>query len=573
MPTMTDDTPVNPTPVDQSARERTGRRFRSVGKSGRAWWRSSAEPRIPDPHGVPSWHFAPGTAWPRAAVMAAVAIMAFGVAVRVAQLFFNQMLTHDEAAVAINVAGRSFMELLQPLSHHQAAPIGFLWAAKICMLLFGESTLAVRIVPVGASILSIFAFYALARRTLNWQGALAALAMFCLSYRLITYSLEFKQYSTDILISCVLLLIGDRCRREAWGLRGMMGLALAGAVAVWLSLPSAFVLAGIGTALLLIRFREGGLPGALPMLPVIVAWLASFAMQYAILFSVCAADPYLQQFWIHAFLPFPPTDMAHLVAYRDALIALFLHPVGAAYPVLGMLLAVTGCAWLWAERKHVMAMILLILAATALASTMHRYPFAGRLMFFIAPGLMLLMGAGIEALFHRGQRTGIIVGAVIAVMLGQPLITTASRFLVRSRGTFVLAPLFDVLATEHRPGDFILACGGTNTVLEFYSPQYGITSPEFAHIPEVGQPNFDPTTHAPAVDGLAGRARVWILLNVGPTAINGHDRRPSIDWSTVLNRADAMGTKLAEHRTATSALLLYDLSRPPATSAIVPTGR
>ncbi len=52
-------------------------------------------------------------------------IIYFGILVRVVQYLSNRSLWNDEAALALNIVNRSYLELLQPLDYDQGAPIGF----------------------------------------------------------------------------------------------------------------------------------------------------------------------------------------------------------------------------------------------------------------------------------------------------------------------------------------------------------------------------------------------------------------------------------------------------------------
>ena len=55
-----------------------------------------------------------------------LAIICFGILVRLVQYLFNRSLWADEAVLALNIVNRSYLELLEPLDYEQGAPIGFL---------------------------------------------------------------------------------------------------------------------------------------------------------------------------------------------------------------------------------------------------------------------------------------------------------------------------------------------------------------------------------------------------------------------------------------------------------------
>ena len=67
-----------------------------------------------------------------------------GVGIRVVEFLRCRSLWLDEASVSLDIVNRSYWGLLQPLDYDQGAPIGFLWAARFLVKLFGSSELALR---------------------------------------------------------------------------------------------------------------------------------------------------------------------------------------------------------------------------------------------------------------------------------------------------------------------------------------------------------------------------------------------------------------------------------------------
>ena len=90
------------------------------------------------------------------------------------------------------IAGRFFTGLIHPLAYNQGASLGF--------LMLGVNEYALRLIPLLAGIGSLFLFFAVAKRCLRPEGALAALALFAACDSLICYSSEVKQYSTDVFV-------------------------------------------------------------------------------------------------------------------------------------------------------------------------------------------------------------------------------------------------------------------------------------------------------------------------------------------------------------------------------------
>src|SRR5439155_25706142 len=68
-----------------------------------------------------------------------IALLAAGVVLRVARWAADRALWGVEAALALNVLGKSYRQLLGPISFTQGAPTGFLLAEKAMVDVFGDS--------------------------------------------------------------------------------------------------------------------------------------------------------------------------------------------------------------------------------------------------------------------------------------------------------------------------------------------------------------------------------------------------------------------------------------------------
>ena len=92
------------------------------------------------------------------------AILFLAMAVRLF-LFFGveKSLWLDEAALALNILDKNFLELFKPLQYAQSAPPLFLVLTKALVSIFGASERALRFIPFLCSILSLFAFWLLKR--------------------------------------------------------------------------------------------------------------------------------------------------------------------------------------------------------------------------------------------------------------------------------------------------------------------------------------------------------------------------------------------------------------------------
>ena len=131
-------------------------------------------------------------------------IIIIGIILRLRQYIANRSLWLDEASLALNIVGRSFTGLTQPLDFEQGAPLGFLFIEKAVLLVLGNQDYILRLFPLISGLFAIYFMYLISKEYIGMPGLLA-LSIFVISWTLIYYSSELKQYSSDVLMSAGLL--------------------------------------------------------------------------------------------------------------------------------------------------------------------------------------------------------------------------------------------------------------------------------------------------------------------------------------------------------------------------------
>ncbi len=119
-------------------------------------------------------------------------IIIIGVILRLRQYIANRSLWLDEASLALNIVGRSFTGLTQPLDFEQGAPLGFLFIEKAVLLILGNQDYILRLFPLLSGLLSVYFMYLISKEFFGMPG-LFALSIFAVSWTLIYYSSELKQ--------------------------------------------------------------------------------------------------------------------------------------------------------------------------------------------------------------------------------------------------------------------------------------------------------------------------------------------------------------------------------------------
>jgi hypothetical protein len=351
------------------------------------------------------------------------------VAIRIADFLRCRSLGLDEARLAVNVASRTPLELLAPLSMDQSAPPVFLWGERVVFEASGHSDCALRLLPVAAGTAAAALMYPLARKFLGRAEALLAAVIGIFCPLLITYSNAVKQYSFELLTAVLLLLLMEQALGHDTP-RGRAGMLVAGVLAPWASLSSVFLL---GTAWVLVLARAvRGQPGALRLaLSTAAAWGVSVAVAYLSVYRAASRNPYMHRFWELAFLdPSRPGFVGHAWKSLEDQVWGFIagDPLVERRPfalVLRLATIVVVCLCLFGFRRirrtrGGAACWLLCgpVVLTVVASMLGLFPIAPRLTLFLLPGLMVafvaglggvLMAAGAQASPRRLALAGLVL--------------------------------------------------------------------------------------------------------------------------------------------------------------------
>jgi len=364
-------------------------------------------------------------------------LLGLGLTFRLIHFGATRSLWIDEARLAINIASRSYRGLLLPLDYDQTAPPLFLWLTKLATAVLGVDEQALRLLPLVAGLATVLLAYPMARRLVRPATAVFVLTGAALSPVLIYYSNEVKPYAVDALLTMGLVWLTLDWGEKKGDLRASLSLLAAGAVAVWTSTPSPFVLAAAFLAVLLCprvgretRVRFALLAGAV--------WLTSFSIAYLAVYRAAAGNPYLQNFWAYSFLDPGRPELAARAwqGARDLMYGLFLG--GSVEPPMTRFESVTasavttvllGLACVGAYRLKVVAgawRLALLVAPIAMAigaAVFRHYPIGMRVMMFAAPLILILVAAGFEQVFVTAgpRRRGVLWSGVAALIFAIPL--------------------------------------------------------------------------------------------------------------------------------------------------------
>jgi hypothetical protein len=480
-------------------------------------------------------------------------LIGFGVVLRVAQYLSDRSLWLDEAALASTIVHRPFVELLNPPENGLVAPAGFILLEKLILESLGTSEYALRLLPLIAGVLSLFVFYSVARRVLPGAAVPVALALFALSDPLVYYASEVRQYSSDVLLTLVLFMVGLDMHDGRRSPLRLAAIALLGAAAVWFSHPTVFVMAGIAASSVLMAWRRSGRALSGRLLLTWSLWAASFVGCYLLLLREPIRNQQLVAPWkdtYDAFMPVP-TSLADLAWFFNAAVQIFENPAGLYLPGLATLLFILGCVAMFRRREEHAFLLLAPLLFSLAASGLRKYPFEGRLLLFLAPSLLLFVSAGAIWLFRRVRpRSRPAAMALIIALFTYP-VANAVHDLVHPRKHEEIEPVLSYLRDRQHPGDVLYLYHGARKAFDYYAQEYG-----FAQRPRVVgiKSKEEPRRYLEDLNRLRGKDRVWILFSHVRT-------NEEIDEGKLfLHHLDRIGRKRGAYRADGASVYLYDLS-------------
>ncbi len=402
--------------------------------------------------------------------------IAVGLILRAAHYLGNRSFWLDETVTAVLVVNRSWMEILRhiPLADNSAQqPYLFMLLEKIMVSWFGNHELVLRFWPFCAGLAGVFAFDALIRKICVPAARTLALALFVFSSSLIYYAGELKPYSIDVLATILLVLMAVPFPPQSltWGRAARMGAA--GAVSLWISNPSVFILAAIalcqGVPVVTARQYRLLKYWALTWL----LWAASFGVLYWVSFSGMASDAVLFNMWKNSFMPQPLWSVASLRWLKEALTAFFMDPVGQGSAGVAALVFAAGAVALARKDMKFLGALLLSFFFTLLATALHVYPFGGRLSLFLVPLILIILAEGVVFLNSFLKPPFRVFAVVLPAMMLFPSLWQAGLSVWGGFNRQSNREAVAFLSGEARSGDTLVLNSEAQFPFWYYSQRFG----------------------------------------------------------------------------------------------------
>jgi hypothetical protein len=405
-----------------------------------------------------------------------------------------------------------------------------------------------RLLPLLCSLLSVPLFYWVAGRAIDRKAVPLALLLFAISPNLIRYAAEVKQYAMDVLLALALSALALEARRSlSW--RWAAWLGVAGGVAVWLSHPAAFVLAGVGGVLGLDCLVSRQWRRLARLAGVWALWSMSFAASVLLSPSSYRSD-YLIGYWNSHFMPFPPRSVGDWTWLPDAFLLMFSDTGSFALAGLAALAFLFGCVSLFARRRHDLVLWLGPLLAALAASAWRKYPFGGRLLLFALPSLLLLVAEGVLWLVERDRRSAPVVGAVLIGLLAFDQLRFDIGNVVKPRRSEDVKLVLGYMREHWETGDRVYLYYDAEPAFDFYARRFGFAEADTV----VGVRSRDCWRgYREDLDTLRGTGRVWVLFSHVHRKSGADEEKLFLFW------LDERGRRLDSYESFNASVHLYDL--------------
>jgi 4-amino-4-deoxy-L-arabinose transferase-like glycosyltransferase len=484
---------------------------------------------------------------------ALIALVLLGIGLRLVPMVQNRNLWIDEAMLSLNLIDRSAAQLLKPLDWNQGAPAGFLLCVKAAITLFGASEWALRLVPFLGSILGLFGFTWLVRRMLPDAAAILAVGLFAVTPYLISYAAECKQYAIDAALAIGMFAAAIGLLYGKGGTRRWAVLGGVGAIAVWFSHPVVFVLGGIGAALFCEAVTKRDRTRILACSATIGCWLVSFGVCYVLLLKQLGSSKYLLDYWAGHFMPLPPLSPSDFGWLADHFFSFFAYPGGLSGGTeirmggLAAALFLIGIAAFCRERWTIAVALVLPALLALFASGLNKYPFAGRLLLFLVPLMLVGVARGAWVVISAlRQSQPFAAYVVLGVLLFAPLLETYQQ-IRRPLREEQLTPLLTELRKHLQPGDKVYMYYGGVPAFKFYTHD----NPYPADVILGNEYRDCRTAYRDELRQLAGEPRVWVVFS----------HRHQAEESLLRAYAEGLGECQEELRKPGTTAFRYDFSK------------
>lgn len=410
--------------------------------------------------------------------VAIIGLFIFGVYCRTKIYLTNSPFWVDEVMLGHSFIDRDLFGMFSPLDANQKAPPIFLCITYFIIKIFGFDELNFRIIPYVSGILSLVGFFFLVTDYINSKlGRILGYFLFVVSVPLIYYSVEFKPYSSDVLVCILLFLAYKHISLKNAGVSKIIFYSAVSIFLVLLSFPMFFVI----PSMVLAKFIEEKNISKRAILILICVLLAGL---YLYLYDVHTFD-FMQKFWF-----FSGTKKNTFKYMIGGTLGYFMNNFKNNFSYYLVALNFAGLIVLLKDKFDKAILFICLISLPLFTSLLLIYPFRERLVLYLLPIFIILISKIIDfpILFNVKIKWELIIKIVLCILVlfilnvKIPLINLSEIDIIkyaklnerdRSLNARLLTKKFSLMVLDnYNDNDRILASDEFIYYINFYNKRY-----------------------------------------------------------------------------------------------------
>ncbi|MEO6148718.1 MAG: glycosyltransferase family 39 protein [Mucilaginibacter sp.] len=460
-------------------------------------------------------------------------VIILGILIRLFHLLNNRSLWEDEVYLSTGLVNYDLKQLFtEGLPFQQKAPAGYLLVVKCIVSVFGNHEIALRLFSFICGVLSLTVFVPVVRYFFNPAGQVAAIAILAFSPIIIYHSVEAKQYATELFSTILLLYLYIKYHSRT-DTRSLVIWGLWGAIIVWFSFASIFILAGMGFTIGLNYLIKKHYALLARTFIVFALWFGSFIISY-LLFTQKGSDTgWLVDFFVKhdAFMPLSAGAVKWII---ERMVSFLNYPMGLSWVTIynagvleqavmrmifiPLILAATGVYYLLRNNKQLLLFIVSVFVFVLIGSAVKMYPFHERLTLFLAPLFMMLLAAGCDFFAGAIFKKTVFTMLMILLLVFGPLKNTAEqidrRYLFGDYKKSFRREALMYINDQYKPGDIVYVYWNELAGYDLYKKMHpfkftAIRGKDYRHAAKNYNEYFALLKHD--FEQFKGKKRVWVL--------------------------------------------------------------
>lgn len=251
-------------------------------------------------------------------------------------------------------------------------------------------------------------------------------------------------------------------------------------------------------------------------MPIYTSWLLSFVGLYVATIVPTMTNDNLVSSWNRRY-PDSPFDIIWLL---DSLGRFFHKPLGfwSITDGIAIIAFIAGCIALYRQDKFNLLLLNTPILVTIVAAYLHKYPFRGRLILFLAPFAIIIVAEGMVFLLNQFRyRYLFLIGCVVAIsLLSPPLILSGQALIHPSQFDFDhIRPAIEYIKSNQQPEDIIYVFPRAQRQFVYYASKYNLSPAKYIlgteKLPDKDNPNRK--QYLKEISQLKRKQRIWFLLS------------------------------------------------------------